>query len=216
MIKRHYISEWLFFRKKLFPIFVILSLLFILMTFLYYNYFIDHPDRAKVIAPNYGKTIYKGSLSRENEFTVIVRLFFTNLAVTFGAIISGFIPFLFLPVGPIVGLSIATGIVLSANELFLKLDQFSLLMSIIPHGIFEIPAIIYASSLGIYLTIQTSKMVIPKFRPKAPSLRTLCKEAARSFIFVVVPLLMVAAFVEVFVTPRCQVPAHRLPRCART
>jgi stage II sporulation protein M len=141
-------------------------------------------------------------MSIENEFTVIVRLFFTNLIVTFGAIVLGFIPFLFLSVGPIVGLSICTGIVLAGNELFLKLDYFSLLLSIVPHGIFEILANIYASSIGIYLAIQTSKMVIPRFRSKAPSLQTLCNEASHSFILVVVPSLIIAAFVEVLVTPR--------------
>jgi stage II sporulation protein M len=141
-------------------------------------------------------------MSIENEFTVIVRLFFTNLIVTFGAIVLGFIPFLFLSVGPIVGLSICTGIVLAGNELFLKLDYYSFLLSIVPHNIFEIPANIYASSIGIYLTIQTSKMIIPRFRSKAPSLQTLCNEASHSFILVVVPSLIIAAFVEVLVTPR--------------
>ena len=172
------------------------------MAFLYYDYFIDHPDRAKSIEPNFGKTFPKGSLFRENEFELIVRLFWNNLITSFGTTVSGFIPFLFLPVVTIVGLSIATGIILSGNELFLKLDQFSLLMSIVPHGIFEIPAIIYASSIGIYLTIQTSKMIIPKFKSKTPSPQTLCKVAGRSFILIVVPLLIIAAIVEVLVTPK--------------
>jgi len=206
MVKKYYLNEWLFFRKKLFPIFVILSLVFISMAYVYYDYYIYHPDRARNIVPSYGKTFHKGSSVRENEFVLIVRLFFKNLIFTLGATVSGFIPFLFLPAAAIVSLSVATGIVLSANELFLKLDQFSLFMSIAPHGIFEIPAIIYASSIGIYLTIQTSKMIIPKFRSKAPSHQIFCKEASRSYILIVVPLLMTAAFVEALVTPNLLPP----------
>jgi len=201
MIRKYYLSEWLFFRKKLLAIFVILSLLSISMPFLYYDYYIDHPDRAQIM-PNYRKTLHTGSLYTVNKFTLIVRLFWNNLIVTLRSTISGFVPFLFLSGLTILGLSIETGIVLSYNELFLKLDTFSLLMTMVPHGIFEFPAIIYASSLGIYLTIQTSKMIIPKFRSKTSSLQTLCEQAARSFILIVIPLLVIAAFVEVLVTPR--------------
>jgi stage II sporulation protein M len=202
MIRKYYLNEWLFFRKKLLPIFVILLLLSILLTCLYYPYYIDHPDRAKIIAPNYGKIPQISIFSKINKFTLIVRLFWKNLIATFLSTVSGLVPFLFLPVLSILGLSIATGVVLSHNELFVKLDKFSLLMTMLPHGIFEFTAIIYASSLGIYLTIQTSKMIIPKFRSKAPALQPLCEKAACSFILIVVPLLVIAAFVEVLVTPK--------------
>ncbi len=202
MIRKYYLNEWVFFKKKLLPIFVILSLLSILMTSLYYHYYNDHPDRAKIIAPNYGKIPQRSVFSKVNKFTLIVRLFWKNLIATFLSTISGFVPFLFLPLLSILGFSIATGIVFSHNELFIRLDKFSLLMTMVPHGIFEVSAIIYASSIGIYLSIQTSKMIIPKFRSKAPSLQTLCEEASRSFVLIVVPLLVIAAFVEVLVTPK--------------
>lgn len=202
MVTKYYLTEWLFFRKKLPPIFIILSLLSILLTSLYYQYYNDHPDRAKIMAPYYGKIPDKSIFLKVNKFTLIVRIFWNNLLITFGSAISGLFPFLFLSGLTILGSSIAAGIALSHNELFIKPDKFSLLMTVVPHGIFEMAAVIYASSIGIYLTIQTSKMIIPKFRPKAPSLQTLCEEAGRSFILIVVPLLAIAAFVEVLVTPK--------------
>jgi stage II sporulation protein M len=106
-----------------------------------------------------------------------------------------------LPVVTILIFGISIGLVFSANNLSINIDQSSLLLSILPHSIFEIPAIIYASSIGIFSTIQTSKMIIPRVRSKATSFRALCKEAGRSFVLIVVPLLTVAALVEAFITP---------------
>jgi stage II sporulation protein M len=203
MISKYYLTEWLFFKKKLLPIFVILSLLFISMTFFYYHYYIDHPDRAKIIAPNYGDTSRKATLYTVNKFTLVGMVFLNNLSFTFLYTLLGFVPFLFLSFGAIVSSSCTIGILFSENEIFLKLDKFSLLMAMSPHGIFEVPAVIYASSIGIYLTIQTSKMIIRKFRSKTPALLTfltLCEEAGRSFILIVVPLLLIAAFVEVLIS----------------
>jgi len=201
VLKKYYLTEWFFFRKKLLPIFVILLPFFISMAFLSYDYFIRHPDKAKSKIYEYGNNLSKGGFFSENSFKVFMKLFLNNLIASFGTTALGFIPFLFLPVVTILIFGISIGLVFSANNLLINIDQLSLLLSILPHSIFEIPAIIYTSSIGIFSTIQTSKMIIPRFRSKATSFQTLCKEAGRSFVLIVVPLLTIAALVEAFITP---------------
>ncbi len=201
MLKRYYLTEWFFFRKKLLPIFVILLVFFISTAFFSYNYFVQHPDKAKSKIYEYGNNLSKSGFFSENSFRVFMKLFLNNLIASFGTAALGFIPFLFLPVVTILIFGISIGLVFSANNLSLNIEQLSLFLSILPHSIFEIPATIYASSIGIFLTIQTSKMIIPKVRSKATSFQALCKEAGRSFVLIVVPLLTVAALVEAFITP---------------
>jgi len=206
MIRKCYLTEWFFFRRKLLPIFVILLLFFISMAFLGYDYFIRHPDKAKSKIYEYGDILSKGGFFSENSFKVFMKLFLNNLIASFGTVSLSFIPFLFLPVVTILIFGISIGLVFSANSLSINIDQLSLLLSILPHSILEIPAIIYASSIGIYLNIQISKKVIPWTRHNSPSFSNLCKDAGRSFCLIIVPLLLVAAFIEAFITPQTPWP----------
>lgn len=190
-----------FFKKKLRFIFLILLLLLILLSFSTYSYFIRYPEKAKSTIFDYVKTFRKVGLYSENSFKAFIKLFLTNLIFSLGATILGFIPFLFLPVIAIPNLSIYVGLAISINELFAKQNLLKFLSFLFPHGALEIPAIIYASAIGIYLTIQISKKVIPWTRHNSLPFPTLCKQAGRSFILIVVPLLLIAAFVEAFITP---------------
>jgi stage II sporulation protein M len=136
----------------------------------------------------------------KSGFKLMIEIFWGNLLICLKSIILGFVPFLFLPVIGVFSSIMPIGLFLAGVNLFTEMDQFSFFVSLLPHGIFELAASLYASSVGVYLTIQTSKMILPKFRAKAVPLRTLCKQAAHSFILIVVPLLMVAAFIEAFIS----------------
>jgi stage II sporulation protein M len=201
MLKKYYLTEWLFFKKKLRFIFLILLLLLILLSFSTYSYFIEYPERAKSTILDYVKTFRKAGLYSENNFKVFIKLFWNNLIFSLGATILGFVPFLFLPVIGIVNLSVYIGLAISLNELFIKQNQLKFLTFLSPHGVFEIPAIIYATAIGVYLSIQISRKVIPWTNRNSPPFPSLCKQAGRSFILIVVPLLLIAAFVEAFITP---------------
>jgi stage II sporulation protein M len=171
------------------------------LSFSTYSYFIKYPERAKSTLFDYVKTFRKAGLYGENSFKVFVKLFLNNLTFSLGATLLGFIPFLFLPVIAIMHLSAQVGLVISLNELFVKQNQLKFLTFLSPHGVFEIPAIIYAAAIGVYLSIQISRKVIPWTKHNSLPFPTLCKQASRSFVLIVVPLLLIAAFVETFITP---------------
>jgi len=72
------------------------------------------------------------------------------------------------------------------------------IMTIIPHGVFELPAIFMGTSIGIKLGVHPLRALTGKAD------RTLAAElgrALRLYLSLILPLLLVAAIVEVFVTP---------------
>ena len=72
------------------------------------------------------------------------------------------------------------------------------LAGILPHGIFELPALIISLALGFYLC----EVVVTYVRKNTKGLvGTALKNIARVFLFWVVPLLMVAAATEAYITP---------------
>ncbi len=89
-------------------------------------------------------------------------------------------------------------------DLFLKIagltsvTPFLLVASILPHGIIEIPTIIICAVFGVLLGL---KLFLGKRIMPDESLLTLMKKISKAYLFVIIPLLLCAAFIESFVTP---------------
>jgi stage II sporulation protein M len=71
------------------------------------------------------------------------------------------------------------------------------LLAIAPHGIFEIPAFLLGTSIGIFLGVRAIRRV---FGQSEISLRNDLGRSLRFFGRVILPLLVVAAVIEAFVT----------------
>ncbi len=154
-------------------------------------------------------------------------IFHHNVRATLVAVAAGAVPFLCLPIlDPFVN-GAALGLLASVSQhqglnvplLFLK--------SVLPHGLFELPAVLYATSAGIHLSLTLGRIVRAGLRRRkgdrtaaavpaqgvtgalsgagpeqaAPDILGTIAELARSFVLVVLPLLLVAALIEAFVTP---------------
>ncbi|MTK12801.1 MAG: stage II sporulation protein M [Clostridiaceae bacterium] len=138
----------------------------------------------------------KEVLPNLHTYELFMYLFLCNLLVCIVAVATGKIPFLFIPAllcinnGYNLGLGIAVAKIHKLNTLSF------LLFGIIPHGMFEIPALIYAVSIGIYLS-KMNTLAVVKNRPKQKHK----PEIKKSFIFIIIPLLLIAALIESFITP---------------
>jgi stage II sporulation protein M len=163
-------------------------------------------------------------------------LFYHNARASAAAIAAGAVPFLFLPIldpllnGAVLGLLVS----IARHQ---RLDVPRLVVTqILPHGVFELTAVVYATTLGLYLSAELGKRAQAAWRkrkektgtltsnctrsleagpalpspeggaapgPEAPPpVRVgLIRDVVRSFVLVVLPLLLVAAFVEAFITP---------------
>jgi stage II sporulation protein M len=78
-----------------------------------------------------------------------------------------------------------------------QIGRVKALMYLLPHGVIEIPAILLACSYGSWLGLR----FIRKLRGHKINLREDFKMAVKACIRTVIPMLLVAAFVETFITP---------------
>ena len=110
----------------------------------------------------------------------------------------GFIPFLFLPVfsllsnGALLGVTAAVYV---SNEMSLVL----LLAGILPHGIFELPALVLSIACGVYLCGNMCRLVTSS--PRRAPMVELLGDLLRVLVLLVAPMTVAAAFIECYVTP---------------
>jgi stage II sporulation protein M len=72
-------------------------------------------------------------------------------------------------------------------------------LRILPHGVFELPALFLASAYGLWL----GSIVLRRIGgDESPRVGASLKHALRMYLLVILPLLLVAATIEAFVTPR--------------
>ena len=152
-------------------------------------------------------------------------LFYHNSRASVVAVAAGIVPFLFLPIfDPLLNGGVL-GLLVSVTK-HQGLDVPHLVLTkILPHGVFELTAVLYTTSLGLYLSAEMGKKAVAAWRkkrgqpqgqpPPAPDLtnfletyperaaepESLARNVIRSFVLIVLPLLLIAAFIEGFITP---------------
>lgn len=135
---------------------------------------------------------------KDSSIAGFIFLFIHNFINDFTTIIGGL--FLFIP-------SLYISFINATNmiTLFVKGNPILLLLGVIPHGIFEIPSSIFAMAGGLMLfisEIRVIKAIITRsgVRKAIDDCNELIKDAIISTEIVFV-LLLIAAFIETFITP---------------
>jgi len=137
-----------------------------------------------------------GVIEEDGGFNVIA-LFFNNFRAMLMGILYGLIPFLFFPA---VNLGFNALIIGIMGAVYIR-EGFSPLLylsGILPHGIFEIPALLLSISCGIYLCRTVTDYV--RHNEKGIVKKAILN-ILRLFLLVIVPLLLIAAVIECYVTP---------------
>ena len=121
-----------------------------------------------------------------SQFELIRFIFFNNIQSSFFGMVFG----VFLGLFPVI-FAIANGYVLGfVASVSVNAVGISVLWRLFPHGIFELPAIFI--SLGLGLKIMT--FIFEKNKLK--TLKIYIKNSLRTFLFIVIPLLIIAAVIE--------------------
>lgn len=135
----------------------------------------------------------------ENGQISALGLFCNNFVASGTAVVIGVIPFIFLPVAmPVINASLL-GLVSAIVTTSGTGGFYELAVSIAPHGVFEIPALLISAAMGLTLCMDISARILRR-RRNLPFL-TLLADLARLSVLVVVPLLAVAAVLEAYLTP---------------
>lgn len=138
-----------------------------------------------------------GVLDEAGNMSVFALLTNNWMAMLLAAL-YGFIPFLFLPVlsllanGSLLGM---LAVVYLSNDISL----LAYLAGILPHGIFELPALVLSIACGVCLCRNMCRLVTSSSR-RAPMVE-LCSDLLRVLLLLVLPLTVLAAVMECYVTP---------------
>lgn len=138
-----------------------------------------------------------GTINEQGEMSVFA-LLMNNWRAMLVSAAYGFIPFLFLPLLSL----LYNGALLGILAVLLQGRGISVpayLAGILPHGIFELPALVLSVACGVTLCRNMCRMVVSS--PDRVPMLELLEELLRVIVLVIAPLTVAAAFVECYVTP---------------
>lgn len=199
-LAQEYRYQWNFIKKDLIKTFIIICIsffaVFILTHFMIKMLLSNNPYYANRIVLLL-QELMGNIVADKGSRIMAVSLFFNNARAVFIMIALGIIPFLFLPTIAWFYNAILIGVVtgLTSN---LGMSNMFLTAGLLPHGIFEFPAMFLGAVLGYYLCIELTKKTIGKSKKL---LSTIFMDVLKCYVLVILPLLVVAAVVEAYITP---------------
>ena len=135
-------------------------------------------------------------------FRLAAAIFLNNAVKTLFAIVLGVV----LGIVPVIFLfanGIALGVAISISTQARGL--WPSLLAILPHGIFELPAVFLGTSIGLMIGHLATQRI--SGRARAPIVAEIVRGIGY-FCTVIVPLLVLAAFIETFITAALVVPRN--------
>ena len=126
------------------------------------------------------------SLEGKETLEIMGFILFNNLKVSFFMIVAG-IGFGILPLITVVVNGYLIGFVARESAVA---GGIGVLWQLVPHGIFEIPAIIFSIGIGLKIGTDLFRKDIKK------KLKHNFREGLRFFVFVILPLLLIAGIIE--------------------
>lgn len=145
----------------------------------------------------FSQQISSAGILQQDGSINIAPLLINNIRAALLTVAYGFIPFIFLPAISLGMNSILLGL-FAAYYLNNGMSMLYYFAAIVPHGIFEIPALVIAIALGLFLCGRINDFV--RHNTKGVMLPAM-KNILRVFLLRVVPLLLVASLIEAYITP---------------
>lgn len=138
-----------------------------------------------------------GSITEDGAISASF-LFVNNLWACLFTMFYGFLPFIYLPALSLGVNAMVLG-VLAAWYVAEGQSMVVYLAALAPHGIFELPALVLAFAVGLYVCGQMTRR-FRKDETARPAWRCM-QLLSRALVFALIPLLAVAAVMEAYVTP---------------
>lgn len=133
----------------------------------------------------------------ENGEISWIQLLINNLQASILGVLVGLVPFLFLPLLGIFSNAAVLGLVFSTIVTATPLWKI-IIFGILPHGIFELTAVFLCYSMGISICWNLSKKIVG--HKQHENMKGLLQNCLRVSVLIVIPLLIIAALVETFIT----------------
>ena len=196
-IIENYNKVWKFLKFNLSKTIIICALLFIICTIYGISFGINNVDSTKDILQSFIEG--KSDVLSESGKINVIGLIKNNTVACGISVLFGFIPFLFISIFSLSLNGFLVGVVLGFGKAATGTSIIkTLMLGILPHGIFEIPALIISMSMGIYLCLNLSMKVFGRGKEK---ISKILLEYIRLFISVILPMIIIAGIIETYITP---------------
>ena len=121
-----------------------------------------------------------------------------NLLALLSAIAMGLVPFVHLPA---MELGVNAMLIGGLGAFYIRegLGLSAYLAGTVPHGVFELPALVISCACGLYVCRAVTNSILGNGNAKAVA--TVLSQCLRVYVHYVLPLLAVSAALEAFVTP---------------
>ena len=152
------------------------------------------PDIPVSVISAFSEDIAGSGIVQEDGSFNVLALFSNNLRAMVLGVLYGFIPFLYLP-------ALALGVNAAILGMLASLidGQWLLLAAgILPHGIFELPALFLSLAAGLCLCKNINVYIR---KNEKGVMKPLLLNILRVVVLLVLPLLVIAAVMETYVTP---------------
>ncbi len=181
--KKNYSQSWNYLKESKKFIYWIVFIFFI---FVLIGFFAPIPKSIEEIILKFIKELLEKTQGM-SLIELINFIFINNLKVSFIGMAAG-VFFGIFPVIECIGNGYLLGIIASKA---VKADGIFTLWKLFPHGIFELPAIFISLGFGLKLGFYFFQN-----KKKKRSLGKTLFESLRAFVFIVIPLLIIAAIIE--------------------
>jgi len=156
------------------------------------------PEEAGEVIDYFSQVVDDAGVLSEDGTMHLFPLMLNNWRAMVVSILYGLIPFIFLPITAAISNALIVG-VLAAHYHYNGASLILFFAGILPHGIFEIPALILSISLGVVLCYY---MVLFVCRHKrAVPMLELFSNILRTLLLVIFPLVVLSAVIEAYLTP---------------
>lgn len=205
-ISSQYKQTWAFIKTKLLRLFWFSCIFVVLISLLSYWFLQKHPDILQTFVTTLKHTKHISvpkSMKSSHFLTHLYRtysIFINNTKVDLlYFILLGLLPFMcFSTVIQGVNASGLAAALIAGSTRYNTSIFKCLVCGIIPHGIFEFCSWFLAASIGLYLNITLSEAIMKKIHDP---IKYAFKNAGICYLLFVLPLTLLAAFVEAFATP---------------
>ena len=187
-------------RKDIINLSIKVGCIFILMTTLFMVTYYQNAELAKELLEPYFESL-EGFITDEGTIS-FVDLWLNNLFACVKTIAMGVVPLVYLPLLSLLANATVTGTVLglTAAETQISLTD-TILYMILPHGIFEMPALFLSFGMGFYVCKWMTRRFFRRNLDDKRRFGDVRNGIAKGYVLAVIPLVTIAAIIECFVTP---------------
>lgn len=199
-LKRQYKETWRFISKDMRWILLGSILVFIAVIVLTHLFITRNPQMQQEIMGEIRNAMPEEIFETETGLPMAAALFKNNIIACLVSVVTGFVPFLFLPAISLCMNAAILGLLGGVYQVNNMSVVGMYVFGILPHGIFEFPALLLSMAMGLRICYCLVKRIC-EGKYNRGAVKTAVAGSLRTFLLVVIPLLLFAAIIEATLTP---------------